>query len=261
MTDKIKAFTVAVLLTLLCLCAETSLAQARKSVGAAETNGTFRNYFAGKPKGAYDEIKIQTAGSGKLKVSFDLLYPTRNGGANSGNAEGLAIIAGDTATFAPAGFDQCKITIKFVKPGQIRVTQQGSDSECGFGANVSASGSYKKISRAEAKFQPGKKENNFASGRVVKFAKGETSAVFEEDLSKGGTYKFVVSAKKDQVLAIRTTTDSGVVTFNVTHNGKVIPSSVDTDKWTDKLSSGGDYQINVKRKSGSGKFKIEIVVE
>ena len=97
--------------------------------------------------------------------------------------------------------------------------------------------------------------------KIVKFAKGKTSAVYEENLAKGGVYKFIVAAKKNQVIAIRVGTDSGDVTFNVAHNGKTIPSSVDTEKWTDKLSSGGNYQINVKRKSGGGKFKIEIVVE
>ena len=97
--------------------------------------------------------------------------------------------------------------------------------------------------------------------KIVKFAKGKTSAVYEENLAKGGVYKFIVAAKKNQVIAIRVGTDSGEVTFKVAHNGKTIRSSVDTEKWTDKLSSGGNYQINVKRKSGAGKFKIEIVVE
>jgi len=107
----------------------------------------------------------------------------------------------------------------------------------------------------------GKREKPRVRTKIVKFARGKTSAVYEEDLPKGGVYKFVGGAKKNQLMAIRVATDSGDVTFDVKHNGKTIPASVDADKWSDKLSSGGDYQINVKRKSGSGKFLIEISLE
>ena len=131
-------------------------AQNRKSVSAAETNGTFRNYFGGKSKGSYEEIKILALGKGKLRVSFDLLYPyvTASGesSANMGSAEGTAKIVGDTAVYTSEEFGSCTITIKFVKPGIIRVSQKGSDSECGFGANVTANGTYRKVSGAKPKF-------------------------------------------------------------------------------------------------------------
>ena len=155
MANKLTAFIIAGTFSLIFICAGTSNAQLRKAVSAAETNGTFRNYFEGKSKGAVNEIKILSTGKGKLRVSFNLIYPDINGGGggNLGTADGEAVIVGDTATFAPADFDQCKITIKFVRPGQIKVTQKGNDSECGFGANVSASGTYKRVSAAKPKFK------------------------------------------------------------------------------------------------------------
>lgn len=141
---------------LVCFFAVSSDAQtARKAVGAAEVNGTFRDYFSGKFKGNYNEIRILALGNGKLRVRFDLTYPyiDSTGGmmANVGEADGTATIVGDTATFSPEDADGCTITIKFIRPGAIRVSQEGA-SECGFGFNVSASGDYKKTSAAKPKF-------------------------------------------------------------------------------------------------------------
>jgi hypothetical protein len=130
-------------------------AQNRKSVSAAEVTGTFRSPFTGRFKGSHNEIKILALGRGKLKVSFELIYPYISGGelaANTGTAEGEAIIVGDTAIYTTEEFGSCKITIKFVKPGTIKVTQGVSESQCGFGFNVSADGTYKKVSGAKPKF-------------------------------------------------------------------------------------------------------------
>ncbi len=128
---------------------------ARNSVSSAEATGTFRYYFSGKYKGSYDEIKILPLGKGKLKISFDLLYPYIDGSgemtANMGNADGEAVISGDTAVYSTGeDGDECEITIKFVKPGTIKVSQDGS---CGFGHNVSANGIFKKFSGSKPQFE------------------------------------------------------------------------------------------------------------
>ena len=106
---------------------QTSHAQDRKSVSAAEVNGTFRDYFDGKYKGNFNEIKILALGGGKLRVAFELVYPytMANGElmANTGAADGTATIDGDTATFSPPETEGCTITIKFVKRGTIKVSQ------------------------------------------------------------------------------------------------------------------------------------------
>ena len=140
-------------LSLVCFFAVNSDAQTgRKAVGAAEVNGTFRDYFSGKFKGNYNEIRILSIGRNKLRVAFNLTYPyvdaTGEMAANVGEADGTAIITGDTATFSPDETTGCTITVKFVKPGTIRVTQNGA-SECAFGFNVSADGTYRKTSGAK----------------------------------------------------------------------------------------------------------------
>jgi hypothetical protein len=129
----------------------------RKAVGAAEVNGTFRSYFGGKFKGSYSEIKILALGKNKLKVRFDLTYPFVDGtgelSANVGEAEGIAEISGDTAVFASEDeYGKCRITIKFVRPGEIKVTENSENAGCGFGLNVTAAGTYKKTSGAKPAF-------------------------------------------------------------------------------------------------------------
>ena len=100
--------------------------------------------------------RIRSIGKGRLKIAFDLVYPIDNGSgelsANTGTAEGNAAIKGDTAVYSSNEFGPCSITIKFVRPSSIRVTQNGTDTDCGFGHNVSADGVYKKVSSGKPKF-------------------------------------------------------------------------------------------------------------
>ena len=128
----------------------------RKSVSGAEVNGTFRHSFAGKYKGSASEIKIWALGGGKLHIAMDLIYPYTlpNGElmANTGELDGKASITGDTAVYESEETGKCRITIKFVKPGTIKVSQDGEDFSCGFGHNVSSDGTYVKVSSKKPKF-------------------------------------------------------------------------------------------------------------
>ena len=128
----------------------------RKSVSGAEVTGTFSHAFTGKYKGSSSDIKILALGKGKLKVAFDLIYPFVDGqgelAANTGEAQGEGTIDGDTALFTSTEFGDCHITIKFVRPGTIKVTQEGDSSGCGFGFNVTADGTYRKVKSAKPRF-------------------------------------------------------------------------------------------------------------
>ncbi len=128
----------------------------RKSVPATEVNGTFRHSFTGKYKGSSSEIKIYALGGGKLHIGMDLIYPytMQNGElmANTGELDGKAAITGDVAVYESEEQGKCRITIKFVRPGTIKVTQDGEDFSCGFGHNVSSDGTYTKISSKKPNF-------------------------------------------------------------------------------------------------------------
>jgi hypothetical protein len=131
-------------------------AQTRASVSAAEVNGTFRMKFKGRFKNSSNDIKILALGRGKIRMAMDLLYPyLLSGGertANLGELDGEASIEGDTAVYESNEFGDCRITIRFVKPGTIKVTQDAPVGNCGFGHNVSAEGTYRKVSSKKPTF-------------------------------------------------------------------------------------------------------------
>ena len=137
----------------ICTTAQTS----RKSVPASEVNGTFRMNFKGKYRGNSNEIRILALGHGQLRIGMDLTYPytMQNGEqmANVGQLDGEAAIKGDTAIYSSREFGRCEITIKFVRPGTIKVSQDGSDAACGFGNNVTAGGTYVKVSSKKPSFK------------------------------------------------------------------------------------------------------------
>ena len=148
---------------LLCAVAFTAFAavgaaaqNSRAAVSAGEVNGTYRMNFQGKYKKESNEIKLLALGKGKIRVGMELMYPFMVQGemsANLGQLDGQASIAADTAIYQSTEFGPCTITIKFVRPGTIKVTQDGSDADCGFGHNVMAGGTYRKISGAKPKFE------------------------------------------------------------------------------------------------------------
>ena len=129
--------------------------KSRSRVSPSEVNGTFRSDFSGKFKGVSNELKVYALGGGKLHIAFDLIYPYVVNGelsANMGYLDGQATIKGDTANYESTEFGACKITIKFVKPGTVKVTQAGTDADCGFGHNVMSVGTYRKVSGRKPKF-------------------------------------------------------------------------------------------------------------
>ena len=116
-----------------------------KSVSAVQINGTW------KTEGG--EFKILAIGNQRLQVEFSGVYEykTPKGPmANEGEGSGIATIEGDTAIFKPEGAEEeCQITLKFTS-SKLVVTQTGI---CGFGHNVSAEGTYKRISSRKPKFE------------------------------------------------------------------------------------------------------------
>ncbi len=151
------------ILFILCVLAVTGIGAAvtkgqngRKSVSGTEVTGTFRHSFTGRFKSSSSDIKIQALGKGRLHIAMDLVYPYRTPkgelSANMGELDGKASIMGDTAIYESKEFGTCKITIKFVRPGTIKVSQSGSDFDCGFGHNVMSDGTYRKVSSKKPNF-------------------------------------------------------------------------------------------------------------
>ena len=112
---------------------------ADRNVSAAEANGTYRD---GK-----SEIRILSVGPGKLKVQIDIVAPR-----DIGSASGEATIKNDVAVFVPPDTESCKLTMKFLPDGNIKVEQEGRPVDCGFGRMAPAEGTYKKVSSAKPTF-------------------------------------------------------------------------------------------------------------
>ncbi len=123
----------------------TVRADSDKSVTAAQVNGTWKTKSG--------EFKIWALGQQRLQIEFSgtYEYKTPQGpSANEGEGSGIATIEGDTAIFQPEGVEEeCRITLKFTG-GKLVVTQTGI---CRFGHNVTAGGTYQKVSAKKPKFE------------------------------------------------------------------------------------------------------------
>jgi hypothetical protein len=132
-----KAF---ILIILACSVAPLSqtVTSGQTVVTASQVNGTWES-----KRGAF---KVRALGNQKLRVEFSGFYEYVSQAGpmvNTGEGVGIAFIEGDMAIFKPDGAEEeCRITMKFTG-GKLIVTQEGV---CGFGLNVTAAGTYRKVS-------------------------------------------------------------------------------------------------------------------
>ena len=124
----------------------SAITQKPKIVTAAQANGVYSSYD--------NEIRILALGNNKLKVSFDGVYHTISKSVNTGYASGEATIEGNVAVLELREWGPCKITMVFLPRNRLKVTQEGDSPDCGFGHNVRADGTYRKIRGGKPKFEP-----------------------------------------------------------------------------------------------------------
>lgn len=116
-----------------------------KAVTAAQVNGVYRY--------PHNEFRILALGHHKLKVQFKGQWMSITGSPHTGDAIGEASIEGNVATFIPGDTTKCRIRMTFLANKMI-VQQEGSDVDCGLGANVNASGTYRRVKAGKPKFTP-----------------------------------------------------------------------------------------------------------
>ena len=115
----------------------------RRSVTAAQINGVY--------KSGRNDFRVLALGHNKLQVQFNGEWMTRAGYPNIGEAIGEATIEGNVATFVPGDTKNCKITMTFLTNKMI-VVQEGNDADCGFGHNVMADGTYRRVKAGRPKW-------------------------------------------------------------------------------------------------------------
>jgi hypothetical protein len=117
----------------------------RRAVTATQINGLY--------KYGRNDFRILALGKHKLKVQFNGEWMTRGGYPNIGEAIGEATLEGNVATFIPGDTTKCMITMTFLT-NRMEVVQQGLDAECGFGHNVIATGTYRRVRGGRPRFIP-----------------------------------------------------------------------------------------------------------
>ena len=117
----------------------------QRAVTPAQINGVYK----------YDrnDFRVLALGHNKLKVQFNGEWMNRGGYPNIGEAIGEATIIGNVATFIPGDTTKCKITMTFLRNKMV-VEQEGLDAECGFGHNVMASGTYRRVRAGRPRWIP-----------------------------------------------------------------------------------------------------------
>ena len=125
--------------------AQTDDKKVVRRVTAAQVNGVYRFYKS--------TFRVLALGNNKLKVQFSGVYENIVKSVYVGYTEGIATIEGNVAILIPEGTNGCKFTMTFI-PGKLVVKQEGADYECGFGHNVYATGTYRKIRSGKPKFYP-----------------------------------------------------------------------------------------------------------
>jgi len=123
----------------------TAHAQNPKIVTAKQANGVYSSYD--------NEIRILALGKNKLKIQFDGVYHTISKSVNTGYLSGEAIIDGNVAVLELTEWGPCKLNIIFLRNNRIKVIQEGDSPDCGFGHNVRADGTYRKIRGGKPKFE------------------------------------------------------------------------------------------------------------
>ena len=96
-----------------------------------------------KDRGAAGVVLVQQTANGRIKFYLNATYRT-----NTGELLGEVPLTGSVANYVDKELD-CTLSFGFV-PGSLVLNQDGS---CGMGLNVSAAGTYKRVSSTPQKFE------------------------------------------------------------------------------------------------------------
>lgn len=211
-----------------------------------------------KDDGVVNEINVQELAGNKLRVKLYASYEYEINGnvnANVGEAKGVATLDGNTATLVPEDAENCEITLKF-SGGKINVKAK-NNSNCGFGLNVTADGTYSKTGGKPSFDDSGGDSNsdltsiqNTNAGRIS-FAKGKSSATISGSIPEDSEKTYLVGARAGQTITIKITEGgrNNDVVFHLVAPDGSYPMGIagempefDTN-WSGKLPKTGDYKI------------------
>ena len=97
-----------------------------------------------------NRLDVQQLSGGKIKFQLVALWVSFNNPENihNGELQGVVTLEKGLAIFESG---TCQITMKFTS-NKVVITEGDDNGECGFGTNVTAAGSYRKIDNRKPKF-------------------------------------------------------------------------------------------------------------
>jgi hypothetical protein len=106
--------------------------------------------YSANSKSAPNSMEVLELPDGKIKLHILALWVSHYNPENVHNGELQSVVdlLGNTAVYKD---DHCSITLKFTR-SVVVVKQADEAGDCDFGANVTASGTYRKVSSRKPKF-------------------------------------------------------------------------------------------------------------
>lgn len=139
------------LILLLALASVASAQTTKRSIRTSSTAALkVTGHYAARSKSAPNSMEVQELPGGKIKFHILALWVSHYNRDNvhNGEVQGTVNLVGDTAAYEE---ERCKITIRFTKTAAI-VKHADELGDCDFGANVTATGTYRKLDSRKPKF-------------------------------------------------------------------------------------------------------------
>ncbi len=97
----------------------------------------------------------------------------------------------------------------------------------------------------------------------VRFARGETSATVEGAVVRGTRDRYLIQARRGQMITVRLSSLESNAVFDLyAPGGKPRLNTMDdTTIWGGKLPASGDYTISVGPTRGNATYTLEVTVE
>ena len=265
---------------------EVQSAIGRKSGGETEAEQTgltgtyrYRKALSSNIRVINNAIGVEDLGGNRLRVSIsaNYEYKERSGSwmVNSGDAGGDVTLKNGTAILVPEGYPDCPITMKF-SGNKIVVSHEGVGGDCGFGGNVTASGTYTKTSNElnHNEMMDDAPETASGDGGRIRFKPGASSAIVGGTAIGGGEEKtYLVGARAGQTMSVKITENSQYndVVFHIiapdgsfpmgTNGEGVDEQSEISTTWSGKLPKSGDYKIVIGTiESKKANFKMSVSI-
>jgi hypothetical protein len=138
-------------LALLLLLA-TSLLVAGQTPQAAKAkpSRSVTGHYVMRRSAFHNTLDVQQLPGGKIKFDLIALWVSQNNPENVHNGEIQAIVSLENGV-AVYQEGTCRIKMEFL-PTRVRISESADTSDCGFGVNVTAAGSYRKTDTKKPKF-------------------------------------------------------------------------------------------------------------